>query len=368
MSWFRRFFGLGKEGDEILSLKLRLNRFRHFLRTQWMCEQHLADLREKYQGDYIFDRHYIFSTVGQVFQKAYQMIYDGFILNNDRESDLYQRLDQIKAKTQALFTSFAKDWENHNGGASSKFPSINSKAGGNNSIPLDEEPEYRMLRKVIEQLDPPEPDNTHHWPNTFDEVDNLQRALGWIHRQVLGTFIKPEAIEHWKTTGLAFPLLKGEGLSLYAVDLEMKISPHPKGSQEKISLREGPLYSGPWGFFINALSAPLEEQVQAVIKEKSPLFLIYSSNALFLYGTSEQGTLMIDMVLTSIQELNHFFFHWQAGSGDSPFFRNLSSICRWTPRQGERVFEFLASKRPFKEITNYAVPIGKALNFWWGRT
>ena len=92
--------------------------------------------------------------------------------------------------------------------------------------------------------------------------------------------------------------------------------------------------------------------------------MVVSENSLFLYGNSQEGQFVLDMVLTSVRELNHFFFRWQAGSGDSLFIRNLSSIWEWTDRQEKKVYELTVFQKPPKEIERYGSQIGQAIALW----
>jgi pyruvate,water dikinase len=106
-------FGLGswrerkKKEEVLLTLKLRLNRWRHLLRAEEAFLDSLSDMGEKLSGEYLFDRQYLFSSLGYVFQKAYQVAYDTGILWDPREeARMYSWVDRLRERT----TSFLKNW------------------------------------------------------------------------------------------------------------------------------------------------------------------------------------------------------------------------------------------------------------------
>jgi phosphohistidine swiveling domain-containing protein len=106
MSWFQRWFGLGKKEEALLALKLRLSRWRHLLKTEESCLNTLADMREKLSGEYVLDGQYIFDRLSQVFQKAYQVAYDMGILRGLPAVPMYAWLDRIKDRIMA----YLKNW------------------------------------------------------------------------------------------------------------------------------------------------------------------------------------------------------------------------------------------------------------------
>lgn len=106
-------FGLGswmerkKKEEVLLTLKLRLNRWRHFLKAEEACLDSLSDMGEKLSGEYLFDRQYLFSSLGYIFQKAYQVAYDTGILWDPREEvRMYSWLDRLREQ----MISFLKNW------------------------------------------------------------------------------------------------------------------------------------------------------------------------------------------------------------------------------------------------------------------
>lgn len=106
MSWLHKWFGLGKREDTFLTLKLRLARWRHLLRAEESCLTLLGDIREKLSGEYVLDRQYILSSLGQVFQKAYQVAYDMGVLCDLKEVQMYPWLDGLKERVAAYLRTW----------------------------------------------------------------------------------------------------------------------------------------------------------------------------------------------------------------------------------------------------------------------
>ena len=74
-----------------------------------VCLDLLADLREKGKGEYIFDRQYLWATMGQIFQKAYQVAYDRGLLEKDEEAEMYLWLDRLKECATAYLQNWTPD-------------------------------------------------------------------------------------------------------------------------------------------------------------------------------------------------------------------------------------------------------------------
>lgn len=361
MSWFRKFLGVGKKEDTVLILKIRLNRWRHFLRTEWTCSRLLADLKEKYEGEYIFDRQYVFSTVGQLFQKAYQMTYDGLLLTEGRELGLYPKLDQLKENTETFLGCFSRAGTlpaPEKGAGTKEEPSPAAKDN------LNQEPEFQMLKGAIDLLDPSEPNRRESFPETIEKIRDFRTVLRFSHEQVLNQFIKIEALKHLMATGLAFPLPDIMGLTWYGVDLGGRDGLGKPDPQELRPYAEGFSSSLSWSVFYQALSDSLTASSKKQKEEGRLFFLIVSRNSLLAYAVSREGTLIMDLVLTSVRELNHFFFRWQAGPVDSLFIRNLSQSWDWTDQKEDKVYELAVFQRPQLEIEKYLTQLGQGLAFW----
>jgi pyruvate,water dikinase len=106
MSWLPKRFRRGTERDARLTLKLRLVRWRHLLRVEESLLTRLADMRDKLSGEYVFDRQYIVSSVGQIFQKSYQVAYDMGMLRGLEEVPVYPWLDGMRERTLAFLRSW----------------------------------------------------------------------------------------------------------------------------------------------------------------------------------------------------------------------------------------------------------------------
>jgi hypothetical protein len=84
-----------------------LTRWRHLLKAEESCLNGLSDICEKLSGEYLFDRQYIFSSLGHVFQKAYQVAYDtGILCDRQEEVQMYPWLDKLKER----ITDCEKNW------------------------------------------------------------------------------------------------------------------------------------------------------------------------------------------------------------------------------------------------------------------
>jgi pyruvate, water dikinase len=96
-----------KKEEVLLTLKLRLNRWRHLLKAEEAFLDSLSDMCEKLSGEYLFDRQYLFSSLGYIFQKAYQVAYDSGVLWDPREEvRMYSWVDRRREQ----ITSFLKNW------------------------------------------------------------------------------------------------------------------------------------------------------------------------------------------------------------------------------------------------------------------
>jgi phosphohistidine swiveling domain-containing protein len=106
MSWLPKWFRRGTESDARLTLKLRLVRWRHLLRVEESFLNLLADMRDKLSGEYVLDRQYIISSVGQIFQKSYQLAYDMGMVRGLDEVPMYPWLDGMRERTMACLRNW----------------------------------------------------------------------------------------------------------------------------------------------------------------------------------------------------------------------------------------------------------------------
>jgi phosphohistidine swiveling domain-containing protein len=108
MPWFLKRSSLRRGEDIRWHLQLRLARWRHFLAAEAVCFDLLKDLRDKLNGEYIFDRQYVHTALGQIFQSAYQVAHDRAILEKTDDASMFLWLDQIKEGTDSYVRNFSK--------------------------------------------------------------------------------------------------------------------------------------------------------------------------------------------------------------------------------------------------------------------
>jgi hypothetical protein len=359
MAWFQKFLGLGKKENTVLTLKLRLNRWRHFLRSEWMCDRLLDDLKEKSQGEYIFDRQYIFSTVGRIFQQAYQAAYDGTLLGQDQDSGLYHRLDQLKEETLSFLSNYPKGKVTPRGNQLSSQSRSGTITGGDSSSEegqdLDLEPEFQMLKGAIKILDSGDGHNNTLSLEKIEKVQDLRRALRWTHEQVLNQLINPEDVQHWVSTGLAVSWGDKKTGPGYAIDLGKETTQ----GNTKVNKSDGAISFTPWPQVQEAVTALFRDRTGDSRMEIRPLFFILNENALFLFSSSSAAMIFLDLVLTNVRELNHCFFRWQKGSEESSFLPKTIPSWDWTYQEDGKVYEWVAFQRPPKEIEGTVIELGQ---------
>ena len=344
MTWFHKLLGLGSQDNTVLAIKLRLNRWRHFLRTGWACSHWLDDLEEKSRGEYIFDRQYVFSTVGRVFQQSYQLAYDGTLLLGKTETGIYEWLDRQKERALSYLAQYSRGpvrWD-------AALENSSQGALGDSELNLDQEPEFKMLRGVISLLGGNQAQGSKAASN-LEEIPDLRRALRWIHEKVLGNLINPGIIDQWVESGLAAPL---GGKPLFIIDLGQETLSRVKPSKAG---KPGPAPE-------RALTTwPIIPEALAAIKNPSPssernhpsLCVILNENALFLYAFDSERVVWLDMVQTPVRELNHFFFRCQGKEGKE------GPPWEWTYQETGKVYEFVAFQKPPREIESYGEQAGR---------
>ncbi|MFH0787386.1 MAG: hypothetical protein V2B13_07195, partial [Pseudomonadota bacterium] len=224
MSWLPKWSGLGKKEDTLLTLKLRLSRWRHLLKAQWTCLELLADLRDKSRGEYIFDSQYIYSTLGHIFQKAQQMAYDSIVLRESPETGMYLWLDQLKDQASSFLGRWSKPKEGlrdsgFSGQGSPERAEGNDEENGPGLNKFEQEPEFLMLNGLLRKLDPLEATNERPPVKEFEKTPPLRHGLQETHEQVLSDLIKPELIQNWISRGPALPIRDLSPYAFYVVDL-----------------------------------------------------------------------------------------------------------------------------------------------------
>lgn len=358
MSWFQKFLGLGKRDNTLLTLKLRLNRWRHFLRTEWSCGLLLDDLEEKSRGEYIFDRQYVFSTVGRIFQQAYQVAYDGTLLVRSPAGEFYLWLDRQKEKTLSYLSQFSRGEKGANLVLLKAHSEGRSPYGeASEAEPdLDQEPEFRMLRGVIALLQGEEEEGPG--ADRLEKIKNIRHALRWTHEQVLGELINRETVRQWVEAGLAVPRGENPSDPFYVIDLGGELSLGGPAAREEASRHEGGRSLSTWPMIREVMASFATSLSGDWQKSGWSLCFIVNENSLFLYGTSNESAILADMMLTNVRELNHFLLRWQTGFEESPVSKPLPPWA-WTYRQEGRVYEFAAFKKPPREIESYGERVAK---------
>lgn len=367
MSWLPKWLGLGPKEDTRLYLKLRLTRWRHLLMAERFCLDLLADLREKGKGEYIFDRQYLYATMGQIFQKAYQVAYDRGLLEKDEEAGMYLWLDRLKECATDYLQNWTPDRDKDlpEPGAGNTFGALEAQprkegAAAYGEWPtLQEEPEYRMIKGLLTILDPHKASkNSGPLKEKFETGMTLRQGLYLAHDRVLACLISSQAWPQWIKEGAAFQIRAKGSLLIVAVDLGEKSlktesawrTGGPGDTNQRSSNFPNPLGEGlessPW----------LPETPPG--ETSSPLFLVFDESTFFLMSSSPSGRVIVDAVLTSIRKLNHFFFHWE-GKPNRWLGREIwTDGFDWDRQEDQTFFEVYDDNKPAEEIRGLLKKVG----------
>jgi pyruvate,water dikinase len=96
MAWLRRWFGFGQRPG--VPFKLLFARFRQLIDNNTRVLQLFTDAAEKQSGEYVFDRAYVASIVGQLFDLADKIVYDLNSIADQKYASLYALVDQLQAE------------------------------------------------------------------------------------------------------------------------------------------------------------------------------------------------------------------------------------------------------------------------------
>jgi hypothetical protein len=364
VAWFQKFLGLGKKDNTVLTIKLRLNRWRHFLRTEWTCMALLDDLVEKSGGEYIFDRQYVYATVGRIFQKAYQMAYDGSLLMQNPEKEFYDWLDLQKEMTQAYLGQFSREAGEPKQVFLPQAASLGKNSASGKTRPtdsdLDQEPEFIMLHGVIALLSGNPIRERRSGDLNLFEVEPLRQALRWLHEKVLRELINPDIVGQWVKNGLAFSIGEKPLPSCYMVDLGREPSAGDKAYEERVfpTGTERPRMIRP---VIQGVLTALTKNLSSPSGQNGPsLCFITDENTLFLFGSDADTFIWLDLFLTHVRELNHFLFRWQKRPDRNPAHLGRLPDFDWTYQEEGKVYEYVAFQRPPREIEGYGEMFGRA--------
>jgi hypothetical protein len=134
-SLISRFLPNKRKGVPAQHIRLCLARFRHLLHQYGQITALCTDAADKQSGQYVFDNAYPMALIDRAFEAIEGMIYDLNALAGQGYLGLYQDVEAIRREAGELF----------------RMGYAPSPAAAN-----DEEPEYRLLRKVRELLCRPE--------------------------------------------------------------------------------------------------------------------------------------------------------------------------------------------------------------------
>jgi hypothetical protein len=357
VSWLPKWLGLGPKEDTRLFLRLRLTRWRHLLMAERVCLDLLADLREKGKGEYIFDRQYLWATMGQIFQMGYQVAYDRGLLEKDEEAGMYLWLDRLKESA----TDYLQNWTPDRDKVLQENGPGNQFGGSANGelMALQEEPEYRMIKGLLTILDPPEASKeSGPLKEKFETGMTLRQGLTLAHDRVLARLISPQAWPQWIKEGAAFQI-RGEGsLLIVAVDLS------EKSLRTGATLRTGGTgdtgqkssnFPNPFGEGLE--SSPLLPETPPG-ETPSPWFMVFDESTFFLMSSSPSRTVAVDAVLTSIRKLNHFFFHWAGKPTRRPGTETWTDGFDWDRQEDQTFFEVYDHKKSAEEIRGLLKKVG----------
>ncbi len=125
---------LGHKNTGIRDFCIQTIRFKKFLENARSLLDLFEDGREKFTGEYIFDRHYVVSLIDSVVEQLGMMVYDASVLAPDRGEELYAAYDRHKLAAANLIES--------NGSR--------PNAGPSESLAADrDDPEYQLLSDAL---------------------------------------------------------------------------------------------------------------------------------------------------------------------------------------------------------------------------
>jgi pyruvate, water dikinase len=103
-----------KKKEEPLALPALFQTFRELLDYNNQALDLMADMGEKLGGDYLFDKHYVETTVAALEEVVYKIVYDLNLITKKRYWDLFDALEKAKKEIQgeleSRFTIPKGDW------------------------------------------------------------------------------------------------------------------------------------------------------------------------------------------------------------------------------------------------------------------
>ncbi len=363
MSWFLKRSSLRSGEDIRWHLQLRLARWRHFLVAEGVCFDLLKDLRDKLSGEYIFDRQYVQTALGQIFQSAYQVAHDRAILEKADDASMFLWLDHIKEGTDSYVRNFSKP-----AAATEPTPTLalvgfeSSRDSPNlESGAWTEEPEYLIIKGVLDLLDPSDRSQLDASSDRSSKLDTFRQGLKFAHEQVLLHLIEPESWQVWADEGVAKRFKDARPFPLFAIDVregtEQSTSNRSTGDTSASEI----LHSTPWLQLSEGMSSSRRSNDPAQDHRTSPLFLVVSESALFLTGAVAAGKICLDVVLTGIREFNHWFLRWEHDSIDTQRHHRLAGLFGSDCQRGTGLCEVLNFNQTAEEVEASLRKFGEAL-------
>lgn len=186
MSIAEKLRKIGQKEAGVRHFCLQTIRFKKLLENARGVLDLFADGREKIQGEYIFDRHYVVSLIDSVLDRLGMMVYDAGVLVPESGESLYAVFDRHKQMARKL---------------------IDTNPSGLAETAEFDDPEYRLLAEALE------------WFNGKDKKDD-KTVMGFIKQAFYAVLSGPQPEDILAKSGLAE---KNERLmtdmGLYVVDL-----------------------------------------------------------------------------------------------------------------------------------------------------
>lgn len=140
MSILERLKIIKQKQSGTINFRLQTIRFKKLLANANALLDLFEDGKEKIDGDYIFDRHYVTSLTDGMLEKLQMMVYDACILAPQNGEELYDQLDSHKHVAEKLMAQNFKPLL----AADSEFQTVSGEIIA---------PEYQLLSSVLEWFD-----------------------------------------------------------------------------------------------------------------------------------------------------------------------------------------------------------------------
>lgn len=137
MTILEKFKKISRKETGIRQFCIQTIRFKKFLENARALLDLFEDGREKYMGEYIFDRHYVVSLIDSVVERLGMMVYDACVLVPNIGEELYKAYDRHKLAAGNLI------------GASASVALGGPARTADTETSGSEDPEYRLLSDVL---------------------------------------------------------------------------------------------------------------------------------------------------------------------------------------------------------------------------